>query len=115
MNPLEYEECIIFTDWLNIMKSLGKIVDYAHIPNGTYTPSWNQKRKNARLGVSAGFPDYAIITRGRHLLFVEMKRVKGGRVSEEQEFWLKELGATGAYTTVAQGANQAIKFVEQFI
>jgi hypothetical protein len=44
-------------------------------------------------GVRAGVPDICLpVPRGEyHGLFIELKRPKGGHVSEEQEAWISEV------------------------
>lgn len=114
MELLEYEECILLTDYLNLLQTLHKIVRYTHIPNSTYTTSWNQKRKNKRLGVNAGFPDYIILTKNE-VFCLEMKRKKGGVVSQEQHEWLVALNNIGIKSYVAKGFEQAKGIIETFL
>lgn len=49
----------------------------------------------------SGVPDRIILLPGGHVLFVETKRPKGGRLSKLQEWWKGTLLALGFYTTVA--------------
>jgi len=63
---------------------------YSAIPMSTYTPSWMQKMKNKVLGTRPGVPDLLVIVRDE-LVFIEMKRVKGGVVSPEQKEWVEAL------------------------
>jgi len=111
----EYEECIILFDYLSLLQNKGKIILFTHIPNSTYTPSWNQKRRNKRMGVSAGVPDYMIITK-KKLLFIEMKREKGGVISEEQNMWIDGLNSVkGVFASVARGFDEAKNIVDNNI
>jgi hypothetical protein len=65
--------------------------------------------KLKRMGVSAGFPDIFVPlpTPKYHGFFCEMKRLKGGKVSEAQLEWLQYLRDKGYYAEVAQGADEA--------
>lgn len=108
--PLEYDEAVTFAEWLRM-----KGIKFSHLAQETYTTSWNQKRKNKEMGVQKGVPDYMIVT-PEGLLFVELKRVKGGKVSKEQKVWLEVLNKlNGIQAQVCYGADEAIAFVSQFI
>jgi len=63
-------------------------------------------------GVSRGFPDYIVIVKGK-LLFIELKRVKGSRVSPEQLEWIAALEACGVYAEVCAGWEHAKVFIEE--
>lgn len=105
--PTEHEECMILVDFLDLMG-----LKYTHIPNETFTKSWNQKRKNKQAGVKKGFPDYCIIHQ-KGLVFLEMKRQKGGVVSPEQKDWLDCLNqCKGVSVAICKGSEEAIKFLQ---
>mgnify|MGYP001007545441 FL=1 len=92
-NPTEDQEQEAFVQWLRL-----KGYPHFRVPNETYTKSWNQKAKNKKLGVSSGVPDLAVVvpdvwhvygdnvptnTYTGRLVFIEMKRKKGGVTSEK--------------------------------
>lgn len=112
--PTEYQECLAFVDYLETLKSQGKILLYSHIPNETYTTSWSAKGKNRAMGVHKGFPDYIIITNA-DIVCVEMKRRKEGKVSVEQEEWIEALNGVDVPSRVCYGAEEAIHFVYENI
>jgi len=104
----EHDEAVVFAQYLQL-----KGYKFAHIPNETYTTSWNQKRKNKMEGVSSGVPDYLICVKGQ-LIFIELKRVKGGRVSDNQKGWLEALNdCKSVNALVANGADEAIQIIEK--
>lgn len=103
----EFQECRVFVEYLQLNK---KVLLYSHIPNETYTKSWNQKRKNTAMGVKSGVPDYVILTR-KKCLFVEMKRKKGNKSTPAQDTWISTLNRLGIPARVCYGADEAIKFV----
>jgi len=118
----EYDECVAFAEWCNI-----KRIKFSHIPNETYTKSWNQKRRNKRQGVSRGFPDYCIIVNGT-MLFIEMKRPKkrlkngtfsasNSKVSPEQETWLDEINTVegNIHGCVCYGCDEAVEVVLRYL
>ena len=115
--PTEEEEQTTFVQWLGVKK-----LKFTAIPNSTYTLSWNQKRKNKATGVRKGLPDLLIIipenTRSSNggLIFIEMKRRKGGVVSPEQKEWIAALnGVMNVEAWVCRGADEAIKTMEKHI
>jgi hypothetical protein len=60
-------------------------------------------------GVSPGYPDLIVpLPRGKfHAFYVEMKRTKGGRLSEHQVDWLNYLREQGYFAEVAHGFEEA--------
>jgi hypothetical protein len=70
-----------------------------------------------RMGVSAGYPDIFIPlpTRHFHGCFFEMKRVRGGKVSDLQLEWLQYLRDNGYYAEVAEGFEQARDMFLEYI
>lgn len=87
-----------------------------HIPNG----GKRGKRTAAqlkRMGVKPGVPDLCLpVARGGwHGLYVEMKRRDGGRVSSEQRVWLAHLAAQGYRAVVAEGHEQAIDLIRDYL
>lgn len=121
-NPTEDQEQEAFVQWL-------RLKGYSHfrVPNETYTRSWSQKAKNKKLGVSSGVPDLAVVvsdvwhvygdnvptnTYTGRLVFIEMKRKKGGVTSANQKKWIKTLNEAGIQTVVCKGCDAAIEFIE---
>jgi hypothetical protein len=70
-----------------------------------------------RTGVKRGVPDLCLpVARGGfHGLYVEMKRLKGGRLSPEQKHWLNELSAQGYETTCCEGHEAAIAVIKDYL
>lgn len=108
--PSEDYETKCFVNWLQRQKDTGLIQQYSHLP--LEARSRAQRIKNHALGTRPGVPDFLIVLPGPRFLFVEMKRVRGGRVSAEQKRWLE---AIGEYGKVCRGAQEAISFVECFM
>jgi len=108
--PTEYEEQKALVEYLEF-----KGLKFSSIPNSTWTSSWGQKTKNKQSGLRPGMPDMIIILPQRGLLFIEMKRVKGGVVSEVQREWIQELTKLdGVEAVVCRGADEAIQLIETF-
>ena len=119
-SPHEDEECVAFVCFLEHEKHRGRILAFTHIPASTRTRFLGVLRKNKSMGVRRGFSEYAVIvsTPGRNngatLIFVEMKRRKGGTVSAEQKEWIRHLEASGIPARVCRGCIEAKAFVEGF-
>ena len=79
------------------------------IPNGGARSPATAGRLKAE-GVSPGVPDLFIPAWG---LWVEMKRAKGGKVSQEQKEWHSYLAKCGYRVIVGLGQTDAIKQTQQ--
>jgi hypothetical protein len=84
-----------------------------HVPNEIQCkPQYYAKRK--RLGVKKGVPDNFIydapplIPTSRGAV-IELKRERGGKVSDEQEMWIQELRGRGWEVAVCNGIDEAIE------
>lgn len=120
--PLEDDECIKFHQWLEL-----RHIPHAHIANESRSGSKNAMIRGAklkRMGQSAGVWDYEIFVPlcgvdgtvdDYQLLKVEMKRQKGGTVSDDQRMWGKIYETAGIPNKICRGADEAIAFVEQFL
>ncbi|MGH2613093.1 MAG: VRR-NUC domain-containing protein [Rhabdochlamydiaceae bacterium] len=109
----EYQEQCLVAEYLDILKTQGKIVMYTSIPNSTWTPSFGQKIKNKKAGLNPGFPDLIILT-GTKAFVIEMK-VKPNKQTEEQLHWQVALGLAGIKSYVAYGYEKAKEIINQEI
>lgn len=105
--PSEHEDQKAFVEWFRA--SYPKVRIFA-IPNGGMRGKAEAGKLKAE-GVSAGVPDLFIPAWG---LFIEMKRVKGGVVSEEQKDWLNYLASEGYSVMVCRGLYEAVASVKEF-
>lgn len=116
--PTEAQEGLAVVQWLRLQD-----LQFTHTPNETGS-SPEARRRAIRMkqqGTSPGFPDYTIlipparsVTGAGFLLFIELKRRKGGRLSPAQQEWLNAINAlevqpVAAY--VAHGADMLINIV----
>lgn len=109
--PTEFQEGLALVAYLRV-----KDYKFTHLPLETGS-SPEARRRAIRMkqqGTSRGTPDYMIIVKDQ-LLFVELKRKKGSRVSPEQREWLEALSKTGAHCIIAYGAQDAIDYIETLI
>jgi len=81
------------------------------IPNGGMR-SKSQAMKLKVEGVVAGIPDLFVPA---WKLWVEMKKEKGGRLSDEQKIMFLYLESVGYYVIVGLGAEDARRKISQFI
>lgn len=109
--PTEQQEQFVAVAWLRKMN-----IPHHHSPNGGYR-DYREAAKFKRLGTSAGFPDIFIpkARKGYHGLYIELKRVSGGKLSEAQEWWRDLLLAEGYAWHEAKGATEFIQFVENYL
>ena len=108
--PPEDDEQIALFAWINL--NIGQQPELAlafHVPNGGHrNPHVGAHMK--RMGVKPGVPDLLLpVKRGRWSgLAIELKRTVGGRVSQDQQWWLVQLREQGWRTIVCRGADDAI-------
>ena len=63
-------------------------------------------------GHYSGIPDLVVLLGNGKICFVELKRQKGGVVSEEQKKWIEYLNKNGYPAKVCKGCDEAIEFIE---
>lgn len=68
-------------------------------------------------GVKPGIPDLHLPVPNKkyHGLFIEMKRAKGGMVSDNQKWWLAELTNKGYKAVVAHGWIEATNIIMDYL
>ena len=117
----EYEEqCNFFTQLRITYPNVWKAA-YAHCDGAYYGEDEKSRYRTAaklkRQGAKKGVPDVFIaVAKGKyHGLYIEMKRIKGGAVSEEQKLMLNLLTDNGYACFVAKGADEAFKAVERYL
>lgn len=103
--PTEHEEQSAFIKWFRL--KYRKTMIFA-IPNGGNRNIVTASKLKAE-GVLAGVPDLFVPD---WKLFIEMKRQKGGRVSDEQKAVMAHLCGCGYRCIVAHGCEDAIHQVE---
>ena len=69
-----------------------------------------------RTGVKSGVPDIflPVARNGKHGLWVELKRVKGGTVSANQKTWLAALSAQGYECVICRGWEAAREVIIKY-
>ena len=87
-----------------------------HIPNGGSRNAIEGKHLKEQ-GVKAGVPDIFLpIARGGcHGLFIEMKRAKGGVLSQFQSQYIEALMRQGYRVAVCHGCDEAVQTIENYM
>lgn len=110
MKQLEHEEQVLLMQWWALSCRLFGIPEQLlfAIPNGGRRNIVTAKKLKAE-GVRSGVPDLflAVPKKGYSGLFIEMKKTKGGRVSDNQNTMLAQLSKNGYAVTVCHGFEQA--------
>lgn len=117
MIPTEAQEQSALFEWAGRMQgrypALGLLF---HIPNGgSRHPA--EARHLREQGVKAGVPDICLpVPNGRYAaMYIEMKRTKGGRVSEEQKAWITALNRAGNLAVVCRGWEDARQAITDYL
>lgn len=116
--PLEYDEQCLLVEYLELRGLL-----FSKTAQETFTRSWGTKMKNRQSGLRKGLPDMFVFlppekTKGGVgiLLAIEMKRIKGGVTSPEQQIWQDSLNRVlGVEARVCKGFEEAKIFVDKFL
>ena len=82
--PLEEEEQIKLVDYLSILENQWKVLWFCSSPAWQYQKSWRVKAKMKRTWVRPGMPDMMIVF-PRNIVFIELKRQKWGKPTDEQK------------------------------
>lgn len=116
--PLEAQEQIALIKWWNVYSQVQHIHEKClfAIPNGGSRNAIEAKHLKAE-GVRAGIPDLMLAWPcGKfHGLFIEMKRIKRGRISKEQKEMLEVFNNIGYKTIVCFGFEAAKKAIEDYL
>ncbi len=109
--PTEEQEQIKLVVWMEKNN-----IPFYHVPNQRRC-NQRQGLKFKRLGVKAGIPDIVIPhpTKRYHGLYIELKRVKGGRVSQEQWEWINFLRSKGYCAEVCRGFLEARELISSYL
>lgn len=108
--PTEFEEQCALCDWLDAKRIL-----YYAIPNGGSRHMLEAKNLK-RSGTKAGIPDVCIPVPKKDYgaLYIELKRQKGGKVSDYQQDWITDLTIAGNKAVVCYGFEDAKKVIEEY-
>jgi len=107
--PTEAEEQAALFRWAQYSKAKHPQLELMYaIPNGG-SRNLIEARHLKEQGVKAGVPDICLPVPNLKYtaLYIELKRKKGGRVSEEQRGWIAALNRVGCRAVVCKGFDEA--------
>lgn len=113
--PREYDVCVAACDYLKLKYPDVWSVTH-HIQNeGANNGSF--RKRQGRVGVKSGFPDYAIFypNNSWHGLLIEVKRDAKSKPTQTQKDWIVRLCNMGYYACVAFGIDHFISIVEGYL
>lgn len=84
LTPTESQEQIMLVQYLDILERQGKVLYFSWSGNGQFQKSIQVKMKMKREWIRPWMPDMMIVLQN-NLLFIELKRKKGGKVTDEQK------------------------------
>lgn len=115
--PTEDAEQMMLMSWVELMSSSRpELKMLFHIPNGGSRHKAEAGRFRA-MGVRPGVPDLClpVPAGGYHGLYIELKRSKGGRVSDEQAAWIAALQWRGYRAVVCYGWEEAANEILAYV
>lgn len=114
INPLENVITTQVANYLRLLQRQGKILLYTHIAGESPNRLW--RLRNARLGLTSGIPDMLIVY-PKKVLFLELKREKLARLSDNQKLWIDTLSQIGkpVYASIAYGFDQAKDIIDSMV
>lgn len=116
----EQEQTKIFS-WINANKKKYPELALAHASLNGVKLNPGAAIKAKKQGMVAGVPDLflPIPTQTKHGdcygLFIELKRIKGSKVSSEQKIFMAALEYQGYKCSVCYGANEAIETIKNYL
>lgn len=107
--PTEYDEQAALIEWADLASKKWPELRWLHASNNGVRVPIGTAIKMKKAGMKAGIPDLALPCSrvGYHGLYIEMKRVKGGRVDPEQEVCHAFLRDAGYHVVVCKGWEAA--------
>lgn len=115
--PTEAQEQRTLFEWAAVMAQRYPVLRLMHhIPNGGGRNPAEARNLRAQ-GVRPGVPDIFLpcARGGRHGLYIELKRQRGGRVSAEQREMLEALRREGYAAVVCEGWEAARDAILEYL
>lgn len=115
--PSEEEEQAALFSWAKMQeKKHPELKLMFHVPNGGLR-SKSEAARFKRAGVKSGVPDIFLpcARGGLHGLFVELKKLTGGRTSKEQKAWIAALENAGYAASVCCGWKEASRLILDYL
>lgn len=117
MKHAESNHQIALFQWAKLMQTQYPELKLLHaIPNGGKRNVIEATRMK-REGVLSGVSDIMlpVARNGFHGLYVELKAVKGGKLSDNQIWWIVQTTKQGYYSTICYGWVEAKEVIEKYL
>ena len=113
--PKEYDDQVTVFEWAKLCKLDG--IEWLFATLNGVRLSIGAARKAKRAGMKAGVPDMVLPVRrgGYSGFFCELKREKGGIVSQAQVDWHDRLRQEGFKVVVTYGAHETIEAIKAYL
>ena len=110
-HPTEDQEQKALVEWLTINHT-----PFYHVPNGGFR-NQREAANLKRLGVRPGVPDICIPVPNNlyHGLYIELKRIGGSVVSDNQKMWIDLLNENGYLAKVCIGFDCAKNVIVEYM
>ena len=105
VQALEKDISRAIVTYLETLRSLGQLTYYVNLEGGRRDV--RQQVSLKRQGARPGRPDIEIITSGGRVIFLELKRRKGGRLSDAQQAEIDNLRRLGCPCYVIKATDEA--------
>lgn len=114
--PTEHEEQVMLFDWMTASRGRFPALERAFAVPNMGQRSYATANYLAQEGLKSGVPDIFIpaARQGKHGLFLEMKRIEGGKLSMQQSQWIAALIVLGYRVEVCNGFEEAKAVIENY-
>ena len=115
--PSESDEQKLLFAWAEYAEVLyPELETMYHVPNEGRR-SYRVGAELKKQGMKAGVPDICLpVSRGRYnALYIEMKRMKGGTVSDAQKWWIDKLNQQGNLAVICHGFDEAKDVILKYL
>lgn len=115
--PLEAQEQKWLLEWVELnTPAHPELVLFYHIPNEGKR-SYRAGKELVQQGLKSGVPDNCLpVARGPyHSLYIELKRKKGSKTSDEQKMWIANLNKAGNRAVICYGWEQAAAEIAKYL
>jgi hypothetical protein len=113
----EYQEQVKVFNYCN-----AKGLTMVAVPNDSWSQGKSAKdkrnmfaymNKKKASGFCSGFPDFMVMNKQGDIIFIELKRKKGGTVSRNQKVWIEHLNSINQKAFICRGADEAIETINE--
>lgn len=117
ISPLEADEQKMLFEWAEYAEVLYPELQLMYHIVNEGRRSYRSGAELRKQGMKAGVPDICLpVPRGGFgALYIEMKRAKGGRVSDAQDWWIEKLNAAGNLAVICHGFEEAKEIIMRYI